>query len=200
MQSIPSDEAKILKDCSKGKCAPKKSVERGGNYVPKTCKSVADAEGRCIAAAIPEIAAQGSFLSRADCDADERCAPCFDPRTGEDTGACRMAPCDAPKQPKTQLAACCKGRGTCVPSSTVDGMSAQLMEADSCAGATPLCAPNELVVSGTPKKCSAAFGLVDGICVSKCTINGLVGDLVQGNCSADDLCAPCDVLPTGSCK
>jgi hypothetical protein len=197
---IPPDEAKILKDCSKGKCAPKKSVERGGNYVPKTCKSVLDSEGRCIAAAVPEIAAQGSFLPQADCDADELCAPCFDPRSGADTGACHMATCDAPKQPKTQMTACCSGRGTCVPSSMVDGVSGMILQADKCTGATPLCAPNELVGSATPKKCTAAFGLVSGLCVSKCTIGDLVGGLVQGSCSDDEMCAPCEALPAGSCK
>jgi hypothetical protein len=197
---VPADEAKMLKDCSKGKCAPTKVVERAGNYVAKTCTSVADSEGRCIAAAIPEIAAQASFLPQADCDADERCAPCFDPRTGADTGACHMAPCDAPKQPKTILAACCNGRGTCVPSSMVDSTSATFLQAASCSGGTPLCAPNELVGSATPKKCTAAFGLIDGICVSKCTMNGLVANLVQGNCSDDEMCAPCDVLPSGSCN
>jgi hypothetical protein len=105
---VPADVGKMLKDCSKGKCAPKKSVERGGNYVPKTCRSTGDAEGRCMNVSIPEIAAEAALLPPGDgCDADERCAPCFDPRTGDDTGACHSASCDAPKEPKKTFAPCC---------------------------------------------------------------------------------------------
>ena len=197
---VPADEGKMLKSCSKGKCAPKKSVERGGNYVPKTCRSTGDAEGRCMNVSIPEIAAQASLLPAGDgCDADERCAPCFDPRTGDDTGACHSAPCDAPKEPKKTFASCCGSRGKCVPASAV-GDGASFLEADSCTGDTPLCAPNELVGVTPPKKCGIALGLFQGICVSSCTVGQLLGSLAQGDCAAGDMCAPCDMLPAGSCN
>jgi hypothetical protein len=198
---VPAAVGKMLKTCSKGLCAPKKSVERGGNYVPKTCRSLADSEGRCMNVSIPQIASQASLLPQgAGCDADERCAPCFDPRTGEDTGACHSAPCDAPKEPKKTFANCCGGQGKCVPTSVVGGNGASFLQADSCTGDTPLCAPNELVGGATPKKCSVAFGLVTGICVSACTVGGqLIGSLAQGDCTGGDMCAPCDLLPTGSC-
>jgi hypothetical protein len=196
---VPAGQAQRLSSCSKGKCAPKKSVERAGNYVPKTCRSTGGAEGRCTNASLPDIAKQASLLPQADCDADERCAPCFDPRTGEDTGACHQASCDAPKEPKMVFAPCCGSKGRCVPTSAVDGSSSALLAADSCTGDTPLCAPNELVGVTPPKKCGVAFGLIDGICISSCTIV-LGGDLVQGDCADGEMCAPCDLLPNGSCK
>jgi hypothetical protein len=197
--SATGDLAKLLKDCKDGgKCAPTKMVARAGNYVPKTCRSLADAEGRCLNVGIPDVAAQSTLLPRADCDPDELCTPCFDPRTGADTGACHAAPCDAPKEPKKTLAQCCGGRGQCVPPSLAAD-SASLLAKETCSG-DALCAPNELVGSATPKKCSAGFGLVSGICVSKCAIDTLAASFLQGDCADGDMCAPCIALPAGSCK
>jgi hypothetical protein len=196
---VPPDEAKMLKSCAKGKCAPKKSVERGGNYVPKTCRSLGNSEGRCLNVAIPDVAAQLSLLPPSTvCDKDEACAPCFDPRTGADSGACHSAPCDAPKEPKKVFAKCCGGRGQCVPTSSA-GSSADMLSKDSCSGDTPLCAPNELSGAVTPTKCTSAFGLLEGICVSKCTIDSVLAGFVQGSCPDTDMCAPCSFID-GGCK
>ena len=49
-----SDLAKQLKTCSTGVCAPRKSIAALGNYVPKTCVSIASSEGRCSNIGIPE--------------------------------------------------------------------------------------------------------------------------------------------------
>jgi hypothetical protein len=198
---IPGGQGNSLKSCSKGKCAPKKSVERGGNYVPPTCRSIANAEGRCLNVGIPDIAKQASLLPGQGCDSDERCAPCFDPRTGEATPACSTAPCDAPKEPKKVLAKCCAGRGQCVPTTSVDAKAAGMLAQDSCSGDTPLCAPIELAGGGSPaKSCTAALGLVTGICLPKCTLDTLFADIVQGTCNDDEMCAPCSFLPAGTCK
>jgi hypothetical protein len=195
---LPPAEASLLKSCSKGKCAPKKAVERGGNYVPKTCSSLGGSEGRCMNVGIPQIGQQSAQLPGDGCDPDERCAPCFDPRTGQDTGACHSASCDAPKQPKKVFAQCCGSAGRCVPESVVPGSGSKLLTADSCTGDTPLCAPGELVGVTPPKSCTAALGLITGICVSGCTL--VIGDLVQGDCPDGDMCTPCSALPAGTCK
>jgi hypothetical protein len=195
---LVGDQAKMLKDCSKGKCAPKKAIERGGNYVPPTCRSIGKSEGRCMNTNIPMLAAQASLLPKEGCDPDEACAPCFDPRTGQDTGACHSAPCDAPKEPAKTFAKCCGGRGQCVPTENAGG-SADMLAKDSCSGDTPLCAPNELSGAATPQKCKALLFL-EGICVSKCTLETIAKDFIQGSCPDGDMCAPCNFLPDGTCK
>jgi len=55
-----------------------------------------NAEGRCIPSCVPAIQAQASRLAQDDCtQAGTLCAPCYDPITGADTGACTQAG-DAP--------------------------------------------------------------------------------------------------------
>jgi hypothetical protein len=149
---------------------------------------------------IPQIAEQAALLPPGEgCDADERCAPCFDPRTGEDTQACRSASCDAPKEPKKVFASCCGGRARCVPKSAVDAESQDMLAADTCGGDAPLCAPNELVGVAKATKCTTGFGLISGICVSKCAIDTFLEAFVQGTCAEGDMCAPCRMLPDGTC-
>lgn len=198
-KALVGDQASHLKPCAKGVCAPKKSVERGGNYVPVTCRSTAGAEGRCLNVGIPMIGEQKTILPQEKCDPDERCAPCFDPRDGADTGACKSASCDAPKEPAKTFAPCCGGRARCVPTSAV-GDAEGMLEADSCTGDTPLCAPVELVgIPGTsPKPCNAGFGLIKGICVSACAISIPGASLIKGDCNDGDMCAPCSKLPAGT--
>jgi hypothetical protein len=202
--ALVGGQASKLKKCTKGVCAPKQAVERGGNYVPPTCRSTANAEGRCMNIAIPMIGAQKDLLPQEKCDADERCAPCFDPRDATDTGACHSASCDAPKEAPKAFTQCCGGRARCVPPSAVPASAQSMLAADTCSGDTPLCAPVELVQlpNVTPKSCTAAFGLVTGICVSVCAISIPGASLVQGDCAAGDMCAPCEQLPAGTagCK
>lgn len=199
-KALVGDQASKLKPCSKGVCAPLKSVIRAGNYVPKTCKSLNGAEGRCANVGIPAIAEQKALLPKADCDDDERCAPCFDPRTGEDTSSCRQATCDAPKEKPKPFASCCGDGGRCVPKSAV-GTAADdgTLGPDSCTGDTPVCAPNPLVGVSPPRKCSLVGS--EGICVSDCTILGLksrFAELITRDCQEGELCAPCSQLPPGT--
>ena len=195
-----AERAKLLATCSAGVCAPKKSVLRGGNYVPKTCKSLAGAEGRCSNVGVPDVAAKKDLLPQADCDEDERCAPCFDPTDGKETGACSQATCDAPKEPAKTFVDCCGGSGKCVPTSTV-GSNADSLNADSCGGDTPVCAPKPFLPGGATKKCGAILGIIKGVCASKCAINqnALVKKLIESDdCSDDEVCVPCDKAPPGT--
>jgi len=196
---LVGDQAARLKKCAKGVCAPKKAVERGGNYVPNSCKSTNGAEGRCTNIGIPQINEQKDLLPKDTCDADERCAPCFDPRDGKETGACRTASCDQPKEPAKTFAQCCGGRARCVPTTAVDAKSAEMLAKDSCSGDTPLCAPVEFVQADAPiRQCKTVLGLVGGICLSKCAIENTFENLVQGDCPEGDMCAPCRSLPAGT--
>lgn len=197
--ALAGDQASKLAKCKTGVCAPKKSVVRGGNYVPKTCKSTGGFEGRCANVGIPDIGKQKSILPKADCDADELCAPCFDPRDGKATGACNQASCDKPKDPPKTFAQCCGGTGRCVPTSAA-GESASSLGADSCSGETPVCAPNEFVGLAQPRACKAGFGIIKGICLSRCSITtgGPLAGLIKGDCEDGELCAPCNKVPAGT--
>lgn len=191
---VGADRAKLLSKCSTGVCAPKKSVLRGGNYVPKTCKSLAGAEGRCSNIGVPDVAKQKDLLPQADCDADERCAPCFDPTDGKETGACSQATCDKPKEKAKTFAECCGGGGKCVPTSAA-GKDASSLNADTCSGDTPVCAPKPFLPGGTQKTCGALFGVIKGVCASKCAINknGLIKKIIESDdCSDEEVCVPRD--------
>ncbi|MBX3227842.1 MAG: hypothetical protein KIT84_22800 [Labilithrix sp.] len=197
--SLVGEQAGKLAKCKAGVCAPKKSVLRGGGYVPKTCKSTGGFEGRCSNVGIPEIGAQKALLPKADCDADELCAPCFDPRTGKETGACSQASCDKPKDPPKTFAQCCGGTGRCVPTEAA-GENASSLGKDTCSGETPVCAPNEFVGLAQPRSCKAGFGLIKGICLSRCSVTtgGAFAGLIKGDCDDGELCAPCSKVPPGT--
>lgn len=198
-KSLVGAQADKLRACAKGVCAPLKALVRAGNFIPKTCRSLAGAEGRCANVGIPMIGEQKALLPQAECDPDERCAPCFDPRTADDTQACRQSRCDAPKEKPKTLPTCCGGGGRCVPKAVVPAESQATLGADTCSGDTPLCAPNQVVGSAAGKACTLLGK--KGICVSACTVLGLkskVGELISFDCEDGDLCAPCSELPPGT--
>ncbi|HEY8072830.1 MAG TPA: hypothetical protein VIF62_01940, partial [Labilithrix sp.] len=109
---IPASAQAMLATCSGGYCAPDKSIAAGGQYLPKTCSAIAGAEGRCLNASLPPIAAQAAMLQKDVCDAGELCAPCFSPLDGKSTGACSSVSCDAPKQAAKTFTGCCTEQGT----------------------------------------------------------------------------------------
>src|SRR5262249_4482096 len=98
---VPPTLQALLAACSAGVRAPDPIIAAGGETVPKSCKSVAGAEGRCMSTCIPQIAEQAALLPKDVCGANEACAPCFDPTSSEPTaptGACSIG-CDHPAQP-----------------------------------------------------------------------------------------------------
>jgi hypothetical protein len=215
---LPSAElASNLKPCSKGVCAPEKSVAAAGNYVPKTCVSISNAEGRCINENIPSVAAQKNMLPRTGCDAGEVCAPCYNPADGKPTGACATAKCDAPKQPAVTFKACCvdkntpAGRGKCVPKSSVpSNLQKNLGDDDgTCTKDVDVCVPAEFVTQpgykGSPCQGSSFItGSYTGVCLSDCLEFGFFQSLgiSKGSCSSGNKCVPCtnplDGKPTGA--
>src|SRR6185295_4602839 len=85
-------------------CAPDELSS--GTSRPTTCSSIAGAEGRCLPACLPDIAAQADRLPRDVCPTNHLCAPCYDPITGADSGACRLAG-DMPVDPPYVFPDCC---------------------------------------------------------------------------------------------
>lgn len=200
---VPAASASLLKKCTGGVCAPEKSVAAGGQYLPKTCKSIANAEGRCVNVNIPAVEAQKASLPVDVCDANERCTPCFSPLDGSETGACKTVSCDAPKQPAVKFKECCQGKGTggkCVPKAMVPSdQQSKLRDNDaSCVKGDELCAPNEnLDPTFKAQPCTADNffqGQYSGVCISDCVDLNFIESLgtSRGNCPKSFTCAPCE--------
>ncbi|MDP6943855.1 MAG: DUF1587 domain-containing protein, partial [Myxococcota bacterium] len=109
---LPPDTRPYLTDCGGGSmCIPETGLwllQNGGVFIPQPCTSVASkspggVDGTCLPSCLPKVQNYAWFLSQDVCAADELCAPCIDPLTGEATGACgfelfcfiRMAEFDA---------------------------------------------------------------------------------------------------------
>lgn len=189
-------------------CAPLK--ESDPTYIPATCSSIAGAEGRCQMECLPGVAASASTLPQDTCDDGELCAPCYDPRNGNDTGACEVNG-DSPKQPPYVFPECCNGDGKCVPSELA-GAGASSLNQDTCASGD-VCAPKSKVDDTNSKlpSCTYTMNVLittmsgPGACMAACMIAGINGLVLnQGDCdkSTDD-CAPCTnpltQASTGAC-
>jgi hypothetical protein len=218
---IPTDlagpAAAQLKKCegpAGSVCAPDKSIQAGGQYLPKTCNAVANAEGRCINVVIPAIEAQKKNLTKDICDESELCAPCFDPTSGKDTGVCKTVSCDSPKKPATTFKACCtkeggESRAKCVPTTVIPAEQQQQLDDDdgTCVKDEELCVPNEMLQpnykGGVACQAKMIFlGEYEGVCLSDC-LDG-VGILPRSTCEEGFKCVPCERggKPTGApgCK
>lgn len=198
---------------------------------PVACRAVfgLDAEGRCLPACLPDIAAQADSLEQATCDDGYLCAPCYDPRTGEDTEACRING-DAPSEPPKTFAPCCSSAGLCIPPETATEADRMSLSQEDCAAGL-LCAPAGAVADPTGfafASCTTAPNTIDlfgftvdigskpGACVNKCfipdddefllQIQSLLGSSDPDNpCTGDnEICAPCenplDGTDTGACR
>lgn len=208
---VPAGSAGQLKRCDGGLCAPEKSIAAGGQYLPKTCKSIANAEGRCLNVNIPAVEAQKASLPQDICDSNERCTPCFNPLDGSETGACKTVSCDAPKQPAVRFKECCKGKGTggkCVPKEMVPASQRDKLEDKdkACEKGAELCVPNEnLDPSHNAPPCIADnffMGQYTGVCISDCIDLNFLESLgtSRGNCNKGFTCVPCERngKPTGA--
>ena len=183
-------------------CVPDDFIRAGGNFVPDTCRSVGDVEGRCLSRVLPEIDAQAGLLRQGTCDVGELCAPCYNPLDQVDTGACRLS-CDAPTEDPMGLPACCDGRGTCVPASAA-GDAADRLGPDTCDEAAGMvCAPDVFLAPGfVPETCDSGLGWLgqqfrDGRCLPDC-LPGVDNFLLsQRSCDDGMKCAPCKKPPFG---
>jgi hypothetical protein len=198
---VPPDFKDRLGNCTDAtmKCVPDIFLETGGKFIPATCRSVNDAEGRCLNKVIPEVAAQAALLPAATCGAGELCVPCYNPIDSTDTGACKLSCDTGPTEPAKPLAACCSGAAKCVPDAAVPSTLTSNLDQDSCVD-MQLCVPNDLLAfqQGTgpaPRACTAngfLIGQYTGVCLSDCLKFGLQGIvLARGDCDQDFKCAPC---------
>ena len=206
-------------DNKDGVCAPDEFVETAGNFVPKTCASLAGGEGRCMNVAVPQVASQKAFLPQDTCRTFERCTPCVNPVDGKPTGACAQSCDKGPQKPAVTFAPCAKKAGAlqagvCVPTSIVPEAMQTFLKQGTCSSDNEKCAPKDVIASDPsfkPPTCSGqVFGPLgilsityrDGVCLS---------DLIdtpgnRGSCQSNQECVPCSnpisKKPTGApgCK
>lgn len=191
---IPEKERARLARCEDGFCVPEKIIAAQGNYLPKSCKTLGG-EGRCLSRVFPDIEAQKDRLPQDVCEESERCAPCFDPLTGAETGACRTVKCDAPKGVAEPFAKCCTDRGRCVPKSIMPKEALESLERKQCEEGD-LCVPEETMKEPfVPPKCTASslIGDYSGVCISDCVKRDFLASLAtaKGTCTEGHFCAPC---------
>jgi hypothetical protein len=159
-----------------------------------SCRSLGDAEGRCLPACLPDVAGQADRLPAADCTAEHLCAPCFDPLTGDDTGACRLAGDPGPSDPAATFARCCGELGRCVPGGLVAEADRERLAQLDCADDANLCVPEPwLGDEPVPPVSCRSPGDIEGRCLPACLpdIAADAEQLRQGDCAAEHLCAPC---------
>ncbi len=222
---VPGDLVNMLEPCATGVCVPDTLLARGGGYTPKKCKSIGGREGRCTSVCVPAVSKDMAMLPVDVCEQDERCAPCFDPRTGQDTKACNVGLCDqGPTEGNRPFQNCGVGGADtdwCVPASLVpEAMRANFdnkgcLDAP-CKGADEICVPTPIILQypnlNLPKCEVSGMALImgeqfkDGRCASKCMkkVADNAWALSQSTCGQNEICTPCldplnNAVPTGIC-
>jgi hypothetical protein len=198
---VSASMASQLATCSGGYCVPDVFIKTAGRHVPATCNGIGGAEGRCLHRSLPQIAAQTNLL-QSTCSSFERCAPCYNPLDGTDTGACRQSCDKGPARPPYTFGHCCslagQNRGRCVPTAAIPDAQEESLTRDVCRNAGELCVPSEnLSTPFRPPACTAFsvayLGNYQGVCLSNCLQFAGLQDLIikQGTCDAIHQCVPC---------
>jgi hypothetical protein len=182
-------------------CAPQALIDK---LAPRPCVSVAALEGRCLASCLPLVEKQLDILPRSVCAAAERCAPCFDPFSGESTGACSLPGDPGPAGPARGFESCCGGAGYCLPPDLVPAKQQKSVAQAEC-DQTQLCVPRRVIDALPPTSCQS-IGAFEGRCLPSCLplVAAQVDRLPRAICGADERCAPCyDPFsgdPSGACS
>ncbi|MBN1654768.1 MAG: hypothetical protein JXA30_13435 [Deltaproteobacteria bacterium] len=182
-------------------CIPKEMASDPDGYVPQPCESWDGAEGRCLPACLPEVANQADWLTRDRCPAGFICDPCFDPRTGDETGACRIAGDPGPEEDVYSFPECCGGLSLCIPEEAVPEEDRDQLTRDSCSSKDALCVPKGLASEPTTfvaQVCSV-WGGAEGRCLPECLpeVAKSADRLERADCPDGHLCTPCTDPVTG---
>jgi hypothetical protein len=198
--TIPTEFHDMLGTCEDetSLCVPDTMSQYGGFFVPPTCESISGTEGRCLSLAIPQIAAEGDYLPISTCQPSERCSPCCDPFTGEETGACSQA-CDT--GPVEEMCgepifpSCCNGLGHCVDPDLVPEEKKGNIKNCTGDGAGLMCVPDAMKnpdYAGEPcQGNSLLMGAYDGVCLPDCLKLFLQISYDASPCSDYHKCVPC---------
>jgi hypothetical protein len=203
---VAEDLRAQLDSCNGGYCVPERILEHGGNYVRKCRALYGIFEGRCQSTCLPAVAEKRDQLTQEDCPDGEVCVPCYDPLTGEDSKACRGAPCDQPEEEKKVFEFCYENTARCVPDEMVPESDRSDLKQRTCPADT-LCVPNELVDDPDYAFPPCEPDGQPGACVPEAvgSLDAIRATLDQGPCPANHLCVPCDInliifnIETGAC-
>ncbi len=189
---VPPAEQAQLAACPGGFCAPDPLIATAGNYVAPSCNAFAGtpAEGRCTSVCIPSVANKAGELHQHTCADGTLCAPCYDPFSGADTGACRVG-CDRPADGPYTFPLCCGNQGTCVPTENIPSSQLPNLNQDVCPSSQLRCVPDEMLPGGPgPRVCYGLLG-AEGRCYSSCLNLGLGQVFPQRDCPDNHTCVPC---------
>lgn len=194
----PEDRSRLAADsCEPGGaalCAPRAWLKEP-RELPEHCRAHGDAEGRCLPNCLPEVAEQAERLRKDRCENGASCVPCFDPISGEDTGACTIGSDPGPSEPPVLFGSCCGGHARCVPREVVAEASRARLGADGCDGAADaLCVPSPwLAAPAQPPRRCRAHDDAEGRCLLSCLpeLLGRLGRLRRDACEQDERCVPC---------
>jgi hypothetical protein len=210
---FPGAPVQLLDTCDPNTiCMPDQFVAENPDVLLKPCSSLAGAEGRCTSLCIPTARNLAPFLPQDVCNADERCAPCYNPNDGSDIGLCHVGCDPGPTAPPVVFSQCCSGRGRCVPKDAVPDPPRSSLGPESCTDSNDLCVPAKIIEDPNYRFPScvttiAVYSNLAGVCAPDCIVNqnSLGAFLNQGNCAdPGDKCVPCNDpthnnAPTGAC-
>jgi len=177
-------------------CVPDSVLSANGKK-PLSCTFYINGKpGACTSILVSDIGAHKDALHQEGCQADERCAPCIDPRDNvTDTHLCDAQGVhgEACEAGTAQQAAtpCCHYAGVCMSKEAVPEGSRADMNRDSCSGDN-LCAPAALA-DGVPEKCDVLGA--SGVCIDLCFATMLKGTSValRSGCGPTEVCMPCAI-------
>jgi len=196
--AIPGDLVNDLTECSDSEkvCVPDEFVETIGFFIPPTCTMPGGIEGRCLSKCLPVVQESIDLLPQADCLDSQRCVPCCDPFTAENTGACDVG-CDVgPADGFCDFGydQCCKGAGHCIPNELIPPDMLESLDGKECSTGM-VCTPDVLQDPlYIPPSCTGQILFTmdyTGVCLSKCLKIPLDFLIWSGSCSSNYDCVPC---------
>ncbi len=177
-------------------CVPNKILKAGGSKLKSCTFVMGNKPGACVELAIPMIIQFKDALKPDVCEADERCAPCIDPQSGDPTPFCDdigvyEKPCTTGDSDGSGTQTCCHGAGVCMTEDIVDGDQRKQLSRDLCPE-KKLCVPGSQA-DGKPVKCEVLGA--SGVCIDLCFADMLKGarTAIRSSCGPTELCMPCAI-------
>jgi hypothetical protein len=207
---VPAEQQASLADCdAESKCVPDPFIATKGNFIPATCSSFMGAEGRCVSTCLPAVQEQLAMLPQDICAQHEICAPCFDPLSGEETGACTLSCDPGPvSEGPVPLPGCCNDKATCVPTAAIPDDQEDKLAPSGCptgdggdGAPAMLCVPDEMLDPAwqpsihceTSELIQWTYGeeYWEGGCLPACLGAVQQPGITQSDCPPDYRCVPC---------
>lgn len=216
---VPKDFRAMLEIGPSGSLCVPDEFSTDANFTPRPCISLFGQKGACLSSCIPQVRDAPVKLPKDVCTGNQLCAPCIDPQTNKETGACNQGAmaCDPPEKtegpcqdyaPTLDISgyASCGPRAHCAPENLVD--EKQRADLGKCQDGVSYCVPDDFLKRGgryTPPSCKSV-GDREGRCLSTSIpkIAAEKATLPVSSCNPiDEVCAPCydprTGMGTGAC-